>query len=106
MHTIRLRAAWTIDDGRGVRRFNRPTGLDSGQRVWLAWDGSANDAWLNEERLDKYQHCGPSRFDVTERLAPSNVLTLGTDNGAVLATTRLEIEEPDQDEAHGEGGSC
>lgn len=108
MHTIRLRAAWEIVEGRGVRRFNRPTGIDGGQRVWLAWDGSANDAWLNEERLDEYQHCGPSRFDVTQRLEPSNVLTLGTDNGAVLTTTRLEIEEPGdpEHEPRGEGGRC
>lgn len=97
MHPIRLRAAWTIEDGRGLRRFNRPTGLDEGHRVWIAWDGPAVDASLNDTPLDQSYQCGPARFDVTDRLEPSNVLTLGTDNGAVLETVRLEIEEPEQD---------
>ncbi|QDT69792.1 hypothetical protein MalM25_27330 [Planctomycetes bacterium MalM25] len=95
MHTIRLRAAWETAEGRGTRRFNRPTGLDAGTRVWIAWDGPANDAVLNGEAIDNVFHCGPPRFDITERLRPANVLELGTDNGAVLESVRLEIVEPE-----------
>ncbi len=94
MHTIHLRAAWETAGGRGVRRFNRPAGLDAGTRVWIAWDGPANDAVLNGEPIDNVFHCGPPRFDITERLRPADVLDLGTDNGAVLESVRLEIEEP------------
>ncbi|MEN0111941.1 MAG: hypothetical protein AAF805_14575 [Planctomycetota bacterium] len=94
MHVIRLRAAWTIADGRGERRFNRPTGLGPGTRVWLAWDGPAGDASMNGEPIDETHFCGPPRFDVTQRLRNANVLQLGTDNAAVLETVRLEIEEP------------
>lgn len=94
-HTIRLRAAWTTEAGCGVRRFNRPTGLGPETVVWIAWDGPACDADLNGAPLDESYCCGPARFDITTRLEAANVLTLGTDNGAVLATVRLEIEEPE-----------
>ncbi len=93
MHTIRLRAAWETADGVATRRFNKPTGLVETSRVYLAWDGPSPSAELNGEPIDKHDYCGPARFDVTDRLQPSNVLQLGTDNPAVLQTVRLVIEE-------------
>lgn len=95
MHTIRLRSAWEIENGRGVRRFNKPTGLVATSRVYLAWDGPSPSAELNGEPIDKHDYCGPARFDVTARLLPANVLEMGTDNAAVLQTVRLVIEELD-----------
>lgn len=94
MHVIRLRAAWTVESGRATRRFNRPTGLDPGERVYVAWDGASPDASLNGERIDELSYCGPPRFDITDRLSAANELVLGTDNGAVLESVRLEIEGP------------
>ena len=94
MHVIRLRAAWRVEQGGATRRFNRPTGIDSGERVWIAWDGPMVDAALNGASLDEAFFCGPARFDVTDRLAAANELRMGTDNAAVLESVRLEIEEP------------
>ncbi|MEQ8847971.1 hypothetical protein [Botrimarina sp.] len=89
MHTIRLRAAWRLSDGHAIRSFNRPTGLDRGQTVWLAWDGAAQAAALNGEPLDPTA----GRHDVTVRLRPgANELRLRGADAAVLESTRLEIE--------------
>lgn len=97
MHVIRLRSAWRIADGKASRLFHRPTGIDGGERVWIAWDGPAIDATLNDTPLDDFPCCGPTRYDVTERLDPANLLSMATDNDAVLQSVRIEIEEPSTD---------
>lgn len=88
MHVIRLRAAWTHEGGGvSVRRFNKPTGLDGGERVWLVWDGAVESAELNGEPLD----VTPTRHDVTDRLRLANEMRLVGSDREVLATVQLEI---------------
>jgi hypothetical protein len=88
MHVIRLRAAWTHEGGGvSVRRFNKPTGLDGGERVWLVWDGDVEAAELNGEPLD----VSPTRHDVTDRLRLANEMRLVGSCRDVLATVQLEI---------------
>lgn len=87
MHVIRLRSAWREQGGCWVRRFNKPTGLEGGDRVWLAWDGEFEGAELNGTLL----HSGNNRHDVTELLEQRNVLEL-TGEESALYSTRLEIE--------------
>ena len=90
MHVIRLRAAWTHEDGGvAVRRFNKPTGLDGGERVWIAWDGAVESAELNGDPLTV--SLSPNRHDVTDRLRLTNELRLVGGSRDVLATVRLEI---------------
>jgi hypothetical protein len=90
MHVIRLRAAWTHEGGGvSVRRFNKPTGLEGGERVWLVWDGAVEAAELNGEPLD----VTPTRHDVTERLKLANEMRLVGSCRDVLATVQLEIDE-------------
>jgi len=61
------------------RRFNRPSGLDSHERVWLVVEGAdarANVA-LNGRRLGEVQaYALHGEFDVTECVEASNELTL------------------------------
>ncbi|MEX2188410.1 MAG: hypothetical protein WD875_16500 [Pirellulales bacterium] len=97
------------------RRFGRPTGIDSGRRVWLVCDGA--DAWaaltLNGQRLGDVD--GPAaraEFDITERLQERNEITAtvecprrtddgqGVDRGnrtslpgGLIGETRLEIRD-------------
>jgi hypothetical protein len=90
MHVIRLRAAWTHEGGGvSVRRFNKPTGLEGGERVWLVWDGAVEAAELNGEPLD----VTPTRHDVTDRLRLANEMRLVGSCRDVLATVQLEIDE-------------
>lgn len=90
VHTIRLRSAWTTDgEGSWRRRFHRPTGLDRGERVWIAWRGDLASATLNGDPL----LATATRAEVTGRLAPSNELVFVVDNPELLETVRLEIEE-------------
>jgi hypothetical protein len=86
MHSIRLRAAWAFDGEVAVRRFNRPTGLAAGDRVWLVWEGEAAGAELNVEPLGS-----GGRHEVGGRLRRGNVLRMSAPP-AVLETVRLEIE--------------
>jgi len=88
MHVIRLRAAWTHDgDGVAVRRFNKPTGLDGGERVWLVWDGPAQAAALNGEPLD----ASVTRHDITDRLRRANEIRLRGVSKATCGTVHLGI---------------
>jgi beta-galactosidase/beta-glucuronidase len=67
---------------RHLRRFARPTGLDSGERVWLVCDGAADAATiaLNGAPLGAIPGTNqPTRFDVTERLLPRNELVIDVD---------------------------
>jgi hypothetical protein len=92
MHVIRLRAAWTHEGGGvSVRRFNKPTGLDGGERVWLVWEGAVEAAELNGEPLDISPTPSPIRHDVTDRLRLANEMRLVGSNRDVLATVQLEI---------------
>jgi hypothetical protein len=92
MHVIRLRAAWTHEGGGvSVRRFNKPTGLERGERVWLVWDGAVEAAELNGEPLEVSPNPAPTRHDVTERLRLANEMRLVGSCRDVLATVQLEI---------------
>ncbi len=92
MHVIRLRAAWTYEGGGvSVRRFNKPTGLDGGERIWLVWDGAVESAELNGEPLD----VSPTRHDVTERLRLANELRLTGAAKATCSTVHLGISPRD-----------
>ena len=89
-HTIRLRAAWRSDGRVRTRRFNKPTGLDGGERVWLAVETAAklDNATLNGSPVE-FSTSG--RCDITDALRPSNELRLETEEVAALETVRLEI---------------
>jgi hypothetical protein len=96
MHTIRLRAAWSGDASLGhcTRRFNKPTGLDGGDRVWLACGAQLLDAaGAVAATLNGHAVTLP-RSDVTQLLEPSNVLELVSRSplADLLASVRLEIE--------------
>jgi hypothetical protein len=96
MHTIRLRAAWSGDASLGhcTRRFNKPTGLDGGDRVWLACDPlPLIEAGEVAATLNGNAIALPS-CDVTELLEPSNLLELtsAAPLTELLASVRLEIE--------------
>lgn len=61
------------------RRFNRPTGLDSHERVWLVVEGvdAFGQATLNGQALGEVRgYALPASFDVTDLLAPNNELLL------------------------------
>lgn len=87
MHVIRLRSAWREQGGCWVRRFNKPTGLEGGDRVWLAWDGAVERAEFNGEPLDP----DVCRHDVTGRLGNANVLSLACRDSELLVSVRLEL---------------
>lgn len=87
MHTIRLRAAWSVDEAAATRRFNCPTGLDESTRVWLAWDGEPSGASLNGEPL-----VGGERHEVTDRLQGANQLVFSASDATTRESVRLEIE--------------
>lgn len=72
--TLSFPATWheVPGDRRGVvrfsRRFNRPTGIDHGERVWLEVSVSRlSSVSLNEQPLGVVR-TGVVRFDVTDRL--------------------------------------
>jgi hypothetical protein len=89
MHVIRLRAAWTHEGGGvSVRRFNKPTGLEGGERVWLVWDGAVEAAELNGEPL----RSDAGRHDVTDRLRLANEMRLVGVSEGVRESSRLEIQ--------------
>ncbi len=95
---------------RHLRRFGRPTGLDSGQRVWLVCDGATDAATIALNGAPLGAILGPNlpaRFDITERLLPRNELVIdvefpsaeiakqtsaaGTKCGGLTGEVRLEI---------------
>jgi hypothetical protein len=91
---------------RYTRRFHRPTGLDSGERVFLVVErvNRRGLVLLNGERLGEAALAGgPFRFDITEQLQPANLLTIEVEAPPAPATSeclgqgligsvRLEIE--------------
>ena len=61
------------------RRFNRPTGLDPHERVWLVVEGvdAFGAAALNGSKLGEVRgYALPASFDVTGLLSPSNELAI------------------------------
>ena len=105
MHSIRLRDAWESEPVRGAaagrvrlrRRFGRPTGLESGDVVWLVVEGAAPPGvvTLNGHQLGEAGQGTPGRFDVTDHLAERNCVTIEVDlpdAGPPLGEVRLEID--------------
>ena len=122
-HTIRLRGPWNVQldeqrqslawpdeispwlksaAGQSItleRRFHRPTGLAGSTRLWLVCDLGRRDAAvaLNDQPLGTLADA--TRFDITARVAESNLLRITLVGGDVLplGEVRLEIDEPDGD---------
>lgn len=90
---------------RYTRNFQRPTGLESGDKVWLVVEPPRSKAAvrINEHPLGEVCHGGPAgRFDITSLLAPSNLLEIEVEHskddagdgrcGGLVGEVRLEIE--------------
>jgi len=111
MHTIRLRGPWEIErreDAVGtfrcVRHFNKPTGLEGGERVWLAIERCSGPASvsLNGGGVGQAFRLSPGdapvRFDITRLLQPRNKLVIEVvcpaqcDAADCLGAVCLEIE--------------
>ena len=113
-------ADWSESFGRAFlgrvryrRIFQRPTGLDNGERVWLVVEPprSHGEIELNRKRLGEALWSGePARFDITGALEDHNRLEIvvahpaldetGAANddsstlpGGLVGEVRLEIEE-------------
>ena len=102
-HVIRLRGPWKSQppaDGRGqvqfTRHFNRPTGLDGGERVWLVIESLPGlvSVRLNGVVVGTSPPC-PARLEITELLQPRSELVIEVASelaGDAPAGVRLEIE--------------
>ena len=97
-HIIRLRDPWQIERlteperVRCTRHFNQPTGLDSGERVWLVVESLADQAEIRVNDIP----VRTTRCDITPLLAPRNKieieLPLPSDGRPPASpTVRLEI---------------
>jgi hypothetical protein len=96
------------------RTFQKPTGLESGERVWLVVEAARSEAWiLWKSELVGFIHPGDveGRFDITDRLEDHNALEIYVDHpaldcmrskvgnpvdlppGGLIGEVRLEIEE-------------
>jgi hypothetical protein len=108
-HVIRLRGPWKCENCAGqiryTRRFNLPTNLGPGERVWLVCQGldEAAALALNGRGLGTLGGCSPpGRFDITEWLEPHNVLAIdcaadsATSADAFPGEVRLEIHPPNR----------
>jgi hypothetical protein len=111
MHVIRLRAPWEVEalakppgTVRCVRNFNKPTGLDGGEHVWLVVDGPVLPARIALNGQTVVQASGSSpggaltRSDITSLLAARNKIEIelvtpeGGDPLVSLGDVRLEID--------------
>ncbi len=111
-HIIRLRAPWDIEPLaqppghiRCTRHFNKPTGLDGGQRVSLVLDGlaGANKIVVNGVVLGPAPPLASddaiTRFDITPLLAARNKIEIelaaaeAGDPLVRLGQVHLEIDE-------------
>lgn len=93
-HRIRLRRPWQREVAeqavRWRRRFHRPTGLQSHQRVLLVVEGLAAEgrATLNGRELGPLaSDASPCRFDVSQRLEANNELVLELDVSPPVGAT-------------------
>jgi hypothetical protein len=97
---IHLPADWTGTLGKGFRgrvryrrRFNRPTGLEPRNRVWLVIDGvdACGQHSLNGQPLGSIDgYALPAESDVTELLTASNVLEIDVElNESCVGESRL-----------------
>ena len=96
------------------RTFQMPTGLDKGQRVWLAVEPprSSGTVSLGGELLGQiYFGDAPGRYDITDRLRETNLLEIVVEHpaldaphlahdddatriaGGLVGEVRLELEE-------------
>lgn len=119
--TIQLPSEWDrwrnshplgVDQAYELRRaFGQPTGLKTGQEVWLALTGLPMcKLWLNESRLISdstselseldSNSAGELRFPIAKRLLAKNRLLVWIENDSdqpsalVLKSICLEIDEP------------
>jgi hypothetical protein len=96
------------------RSFNKPTGLESGERVWLVVEPPRSSAciiWKGDLVGFVYPNEPLGRFDITERIEDHNQLDIFVDHpdleymrstvgdpkllppGGLIGEVRLEIEE-------------
>ncbi len=106
MHSIRLRGPWDSQPLEGdppagtrhVRRFNCPTNLAPGQRVWLVIDETPGlvGVTLNAAEVGQVSNLPalpcPARFEIAALLQPRNELVLEVTGEQGLGEVRLEIE--------------
>lgn len=107
-HVIRLRGPWESDRGRVklpcdwltafgldsrkvtlARRFNRPSGLDSGERVLLRVVSPHQLAaiWLNDVALSS-----TDAVDITDQLADKNLLSVELVGSGRADQSLLEVQ--------------
>ncbi|MGC1272305.1 MAG: hypothetical protein WBC44_01255 [Planctomycetaceae bacterium] len=96
--TLRLPTTWNDAFGgsngtvRLSRRFNRPTGIDDGERVWIELDVSRPSlVSFNEMRVGRIEP-GIARFDVTDRVTIHNRIALEIDGTASVEEDRSIVE--------------
>jgi hypothetical protein len=80
------------------RTFQKPTGLESGERVWLVVEPARSEAcivWKGD--LVGFVRAGeePGRFDITERLEDHNAIEIFVDHPA-LEAMRSTVGDPDK----------
>ena len=95
------------------RNFNRPTGLEPGQNIWLVIEqiDSHGDVYLNDQLLGSLTIQGdsagkPFRIEVAQRLQLSNVLKVEIEvnansdrgkrtgqAGGLIGSVRIEIQQ-------------
>lgn len=103
MHSIRLRDPWDVEPAAGgLRRhrryFNKPTGLEPDDQVWVVIQGTvglveltlngASPAYVRGRGPSG--HGEPSAFDVTTLLNLRNELVIVTDDST--SATRGEVQ--------------
>jgi hypothetical protein len=87
---------------RWTRRFHEPTGLEPGDRVWLAFAGIGGTAriTLDDEPLGLVTDAENVRFEITDRLDLTNTLRVeitfdpanASGPGGLYGVLALEIE--------------
>ena len=78
------------------RTFQKPTGLDSGERVWLVVEAARSEAWiLWKGDLVGFVNPGETagRFDITDRLEDHNAVEIIVDHPA-LDCMRCTVGDP------------
>jgi beta-galactosidase/beta-glucuronidase len=99
-------ADWSNDFGRDFcgrvryqRIFQKPTGLETGERVWLVIDPprSYGVVTLNDEPLGEIRVGDPpARFDITDRLADHNRLEIVVTHPVLDAAGRVNEDSSDR----------